>query len=177
MSGTGANEAPEENREPIPDILHSAYLEGPFTRCSACGTELPDGRFPYQIQKTWRGREVVFEMALCVRCAEGCMSQFSRESLERMQRFFQERFRGPVEGIDACHFCGTPIGEDSEYEIGASCLGAQLLGPPVVACAECNARAQENLSRKTRDAWGDFIRDNFPGVPEELSPERLPVTF
>ncbi len=47
----------------------------------------------------------------------------------------------------------------------------------VAVCGECTAASQENLSKKTRDAWGDFVDRNLPGVPESLSPDMVPITF
>ena len=39
-------------------------------------------------------------------------------------------------------------------------------------CEKCSIGLQENLSQKPRDIQGDFVNDNFPGVPEglDLSP-------
>ena len=157
----------EPEPEPIPGILYSAYLEGPFTKCSACDGDLPVPDKLYQIQKTWRRGEVVFEIAICLECAARLMSEFSRESLMKMQNFFRENFREAA-GIDECRFCGIRRGPDTEYEIGAACRGSFLLRPPVLVCADCVASSQENLSKKTRDAWGDFIENNLPGVPAGL---------
>jgi hypothetical protein len=171
------DELPDED-DPIsiPEVLHSAYLEAPFRECVSCGTDLSDPDCIYQIQKTWKGGEVVLELAICGACAANLLRDFSEESLERMQRFFGERFRGE-EAEDACNFCGAEIGEDTEYEIGAACRGSNMLRPPIRVCGECVASSQENLSRKTREAWGEFLDLNLPGVPQSMEPDTVPFTF
>ncbi len=172
----GVEPSPGEDTPPVPEVLHSAFHEGPFPRCLVCGADLTDPGTFYQIQKTWRRGEVVFEMAICAECAVDQVREFSRESLEKMQAFFRERYRGDG-GLEQCHFCGRGLSPDGEYEIGAFCRGAFLARPPVVVCAECAAAAQEDLSRKTRDAWGRFIEENLPGVPKEMEPDSVPFTF
>jgi hypothetical protein len=163
-------------REPVPQIMHSVFEEGPFKACVSCGADLSAPDRMYQIQKAWKNDEVVFELAVCLQCAAETMKEFSQESMERMQRFFGERFR-PTEGIDSCHFCGKERSPELEHEIGAACRGTDLLRPLVVVCGECSSASHENLSRKTRDAWGEFVERNVPGVPESLSPDFVPVTF
>ncbi|MHC4473583.1 MAG: hypothetical protein ACYTDY_20085 [Planctomycetota bacterium] len=166
----------EPEPEPIPEVLHSAYEEGPFSACISCGADLTEPSCMYQIQKAWRHGEVVFELAVCVGCAAETMKEFSQESLEKMQRFFQDRYR-PAEEEGSCDFCGKSRGPDSEFEIGAACRGTFLLRPMVTVCGECTAASQEDLSQKTRDAWGRFVERNLPGVPESLSPDVVPITF
>jgi hypothetical protein len=161
---------------PVPESMHSVYLEGPFTQCVSCGADLMEEANPYQIQKVWRTGEVVFELALCLGCAEQTMREFSRESIERMQAFFRERYR-PVEGNDHCHFCGAAREPESEFAMLASCHAGLLLRPMTVICGKCNADSQEGLSRKTRDAMEDFIGKNLPGVPFELEPDKVPFGF
>ena len=165
-----------DESEPVPEILHSAFEEGPFTACVSCGADLRDESRFYQIQKAWKGGEVVFELAVCLECAADTMREFSVESMERMHRFFSERFR-PTADLESCHFCGRERGPEQEFEIGAACRGGNLLRPMVAVCGECTAASQENLSKKTRDAWGDFVDRNLPGVPDSLSPYMVPITF
>ena len=174
MDETADPDPVERNPRSIPVLLHSAYLDGPFRSCSVCGEDLCLGRVPYQVQKVWRHGEVVFELAICARCAGMLLKEFSRESIARMQTFQQEHYR-PVESVEVCHFCAKVLTRDAEYEMGAACAGSILLRPVVVVCGECNARVQENLSRKTREAWGDFVAQNFPGVPDALEPETTPL--
>ena len=173
---SSSNDPTEEDPTPIPSVLHSAYLEGPFAECVSCGADLSDTELPYQIQKTWRSGEVVFELAICARCAADSMKEFSEESLEKMQTYFADHFQ-PAESLDHCHFCRDPVEPGTEFGVGAPCRGPFLLRPPVVICGGCTAASQENLSQKTRDAWGDFIDRTLPGVPRELEPDTVPFAF
>ena len=162
--------------EPVPQILDSAYLEGPFAECVSCGSDLADPDVIYQIHKTWKSGEVVFEFALCANCAMDTMQDFSEESMERMEAYYGDHFR-PRQGLSTCDFCGKEKAPDSEFTLGAGCRGGYLLRPVIVICGECTAASQDNLSRKTRDAWGEFIDRTIPGVPHALEPENVPFTF
>jgi hypothetical protein len=165
-----------EELPPIPGLLDSAYLEGPFRTCSSCGSEVREGETPWHIQKTWRGAEVVFELALCTACMEETTRGFSEESMERMQEHFRTHYR-PSEDLEVCHLCGTPRTPDTDFEIGAVCLSDRLVRPPVVVCSKCSEEAQENLSDQTRRGWSDFLDRTLPGVPRSMEPDRLPVIF
>jgi hypothetical protein len=162
----------------VPRLLHSACDEGPFKACVACGTDLTGPEATYQIQKTWKAGEVVFELAVCARCASLAAQDFSQESFESIQRFLTDRYRPSLE-LNHCHFCTRPLGGDEpgEYEVGAYCRGTFLLRPIVVICTPCSEQSQENLSEQTRKAWGDFVDQNLPGVPFSLEPDSIPVMF
>lgn len=151
---------------PIPDLLHSAYEEGPFRSCTVCGDVLTDGRL-YEIQKVFRGTEAIFEMAICHTCGEGVAREFSEQSMESVRRFLEEHFRPAQEG-QHCNFCGFPRGVVQNYTIVGACREHSLVLPSLVMCEKCTERVQEELSQKTRDAHDDFVRDHFPGVPADL---------
>jgi len=167
---------PHDDLPPIPEVLHSAFNEGPFTNCDACGADLLVESSVYPIQKNWRQGEVVFEIALCGACLLESMTCLSRESMERLRRFQEEQFQG-WDGLDACHFCRKPLGPMDEYEIGAVATRSFLLRPPAVMCGDCAGEMQELLSEKTRDGWGEFMERVVPGVPGEMVPDRLPLGF
>jgi hypothetical protein len=151
---------------PIPDLLHSVYEKGPFSRCTVCDGDLA-GDTLYEIQKVFRGREVVFEMAVCQQCAEGLVREFSEESLANIHGFLRENFR-PSATPTHCHFCGFPRDLIQSFSVAGACRGSSLILPSFLMCETCTERLQEKLSRKTRDVQGDFIRDHFPGVPADL---------
>lgn len=151
---------------PIPEILHSAYKEGPFTQCTMCSEGLTDGRL-YEIQKVYRGKEVILEMAVCHKCGENVAREFSEESVENFRRFVTDSFR-PTSEASHCNFCGLPRGVLPNFTIVGACRESWLILPSFVMCEKCTERLQALLSRKTRDVQGDFIRDNFPGVPADL---------
>ncbi len=156
--------------QPIPELLHSVYSEGPFRQCTVCDRDLSDGTV-YEIQKVFRGTEVVFEYALCFGCYEDISQEFSRESIERVQNFVESEFK-PVEDVTHCHFCGLPRSVIHNFTLVGMCCKHALIVPGLVMCETCEERLQTVLSQKTRDVQGDFIRDNFPGIPAnfDLSP-------
>ena len=94
------------------------------------------------------------------------------------RRWLSERYR-PSLDLGGCHFCQKRLdtGDPAEYEAGAFCRGDRLLRPVVVICATCSEKSQESLSDQTRKAWGDFVDENLPGVPFDLEPDTIPMTF
>lgn len=163
---------------PVPALLHSAFEDGPFKACVACGADLTTPEAIYQVQKTWKSGEVTFELAICAECAGQAAKDFSEESFARIQQFLAERYH-PSLDLGHCHICRRRVDgeEPTEYEVGGYCRGASLLRPVVVICGKCSEQAQENLSEQTRKAWGDFVDRNLPGVPSSLEPDSIPVLF
>jgi len=161
----------------IPPLLHSVYEEGPFTQCSVCDTSLLEEGVLYEIQKVFRGAEVIFECAVCGSCAAGLIQAYSKESLKVMQEFFESSFR-PDNGPDRCHFCGGDgrAGRDDVVVMGM-CMGPVLMAPPVVICEACGESLNERLSKKTKESYGEFIENNFPGVPAEWEAPVAPLGF
>jgi len=158
--------------QPIPNLLHSVYEKGPFRICCVCSQVLTDGRL-YEVQKVYRGKETIFEMAICHGCGEEVAREFSEESKENMKHFLLSHFRPSTEPSH-CHFCGFPRGLVPNFTIVGMCREHSLLVPSIIMCEKCGERLQQKLSRKTREAQGDFIRDNFPGVPEGLDVSPAP---
>jgi uncharacterized protein with PIN domain len=155
---------PHVRPQPIPELLHSVFEKGPFKTCCICSKVLTDGRL-YEIQKVFRGKEAIFEMAICHGCGEEVAQEFSEESKENMKKYLVENFR-PAPEPQQCHFCGFPRALVPNFTIVGMCQKFSLLVPSIIMCEKCNESLQGKLSRKTREAQGDFIRDNFPGVPE-----------
>jgi len=152
--------------QPIPQLLHSVFEKGPFKTCCVCSKVLTDGRL-YEIQKVFKGREAIFEMAICHGCGEEVAQEFSNESKENMKKFLVDNFR-PAPAPAQCHFCGFPRNLVPNFTIVGMCQKFSLLVPSIIMCEKCTERLQGKLSRKTREAQGHFIKDNFPGVPEGL---------
>ena len=157
--------------------MHSVYEEGPFKSCTVCGETLSDGRL-YEIQKVYRGKEVIFEMAVCHSCGENVSREFSEESFESVKQFLSDNFRPSGSTVDSedkdlyipqhCQFCGFPRTLVENYTIVGACLEHSLIWPSIMMCENCSEQLQTKLSVKTRDAQGDFIRDHFPGIPSDL---------
>ncbi|MBN1421297.1 MAG: hypothetical protein JXP34_21160 [Planctomycetes bacterium] len=150
---------------PIPEILHSTYLKGPFRTCTVCDESLDDGRL-YEVERVFRGREPVFEMAICLACAARISREFSRESTEAIRGFLEEHLE-PRQG-DACGTCGCETAAGRGRTVSGILRRGSLVVPMLVICETCEEALQGLLSEKTRGVQGDFIDTHFPGVPAGL---------
>ncbi|MEM7263704.1 MAG: hypothetical protein AAF488_17075 [Planctomycetota bacterium] len=160
--------------EPIPEELYSEYSGEPFAKCLVCDAALTDDKI-YQIQKSFRGTNVAFEMAICQGCGQSTSEEFSEESLEVMHAFLSTIVDAVAERSEACGACGKAQTELKNFSVVGLCKGESLLVPRMVVCMECEEDVQNRLSRETRERQGDFVRDNFPGVPADL--DLAPLQF
>ena len=168
---------PDQEHYPIPVELHSVYESGPFTRCTICtcpldvdhfiGGKDADGHAVYEIQKVFRGSDVLFEMAICRGCGEQVAKEFSEESIKAMKGFLLSNFKPDNEACH-CHFCGFPLALLEGWTMVGACRKDRLVFPPIILCEPCSESLQQRLSRKTRDVQDEFVRDHFPGVPADL---------
>jgi len=150
---------------PVPEILHSTYLEGPFRTCAVCEERLDDGRV-YEIERVFRGREPVFEMAICLACAAKVASEFSRESTEAIRTFLQDRLTLRLD--EGCGVCGRIATSGRGRTVSGIVRRGALVLPMLTICDTCEEALQGLLSEKTRRVQGDFIDTHFPGVPAGL---------
>ena len=126
-----------------------------------------DGQAVYEIQKVFRGPEVLFEMAICRRCGEQVAKEFSEESIAAMKGFLLSNFK-PDEDSSHCHFCTFPLALLEGWTMVGACKENQLIFPAIILCEPCSENLQQRLSKTTRDVQDEFIRDHFPGVPADL---------
>lgn len=157
-------EASEIPEVPIPRRLHSVYANGPFTHCVDCKQNLIEPPQFYEVQKVYKGREVIFEYALCNSCGEKLMKEYSKESLTNLQQYFIEHY-WPSLDIEQCQLCHNDSFE--EYSLMSMCRGSSMLALFVI-CHQCTESLEQLLSEKTRKVMGDFVDDKFPGVPAEF---------
>ena len=161
---------PEETNEDrdagTPEELHSFAEEGPFRKCTICDKDLEHLGL-YEVQKVYRDKEVIFETAICQACGEDLSREMSSESMETMKGFMLCNFT-PTEEPDHCHFCSYPKALFDNFTVIGACRELSLLLPLIIMCEKCSEELQGQLSEKTRDIQGDFIRDHFPGVPADL---------
>ncbi len=158
-------------RRDIPENLHSVYLEGPFTNCISCDKDLISSPQPYEIEKVFKGKEVVFEYAICLDCGKNLMKEFSKESSAASEEYMVKHYQ-PSSDWEECHLCQSSSEEFSEYSVRAMCQGSQMLAF-IVICHKCMEKMQELISEQTRKTMGDFIENNFPGIPAEFNPAPL----
>jgi len=167
----------EHQEEGIPRILWSAYEERPFSTCVDCGASLLDSEIPHAVEKTIRQGEVIFEYAICMSCILGLMQEYSEESIANIQSYLQEEELGfePAGDGSSCQHCGASGPKFlEEHTVTGMILGEGVLAGPTTLCGRCLEGIDDVLSQKTREVHEDFIRNNFPGVPESLD---IPVSF
>ena len=161
----------EKPGQPIPREFHSEYEERPFRACSRCGEAL-EGFDIYQINKSWRNGECVFEFVFCEVCRDRMIEEFSEESKKRLLEHEQETLKH-TGNPTACGFCGISR-ENSpmrDYVLTAVCRSDRMLDCLMI-CETCHMRSHELLSEKTRDVRRRFIED-LPGIPPDF--EGLPI--
>ncbi len=158
--------------KPIPPEFHSAYHEGLFPKCLDCEQPLLESQKFYEIQKIIKGKEVIFEYALCQSCSENLTKQYSQESRQAMETFFVTHYRGWSDNFEVCHFCGSARSSTDEYLASAVCQGKEMFFF-IIFCQKCMEDLESRLSEKTKRVMGDFIENKFPGVPAEFSPVPL----
>ncbi len=105
------------------------------------------------------------EMVICRNCCGDAAQEISEESLLKLQSMLSELTHWSPE---VCMACGTSAEQCRGYSLAALCCNDQLLAPPLMLCEICNGEIHAKLSRQTRESLGDFVRDNFPGVPADL---------
>ena len=76
----------------IPKQFHSLYHEGPFPKCVDCECDLLNEPTQYFIERVFRGKEPICEMAMCLDCREKIAEELSEESMVKMKMFTDERF-------------------------------------------------------------------------------------
>mgnify|MGYP000507098918 CR=1 FL=1 len=80
----------------IPKEFYSFETNSPFERCIECDKFLLDDDTEYIIEKAvknykgYPAKDVVFDYAICMDCADRMRKQISKESWEKMMQYFQE---------------------------------------------------------------------------------------
>ncbi len=150
------------------DPALDSSLDGPIEDdCFQDDQDADDSQAVYEIQKVFRGHEVLFEMAICRRCGEQVAKEFSEESIEAMKGFLLSNFK-PDKDASHCHFCTFPLALLEGWTMVGACREDRLIFPPIILCEPCSENLQQRLSKTTRDVQDEFIRDHFPGVPADL---------
>ena len=91
------------------------------------------------------------------------------------------------QAMSCCAICAKPRSECHRYSLGTACLGLSLLtaapdadnlGSPFLICEDCERQLNECISQQTRDAWDQFVEENFDGPPEmAVDPHDLVAIF
>ena len=82
----------------IPEIFFSSKTNLPFENCIICNKKLANQKVDYFVLKSYRyykeydKKDVIYEMALCFKCAEMLEESYSDESNERIEKYFADNF-------------------------------------------------------------------------------------
>lgn len=178
----------------IPKWFYPFLEDRPFERCLICERVLLGGDVQYLIEKAWKGREVIFEYAICLACIESQQEELSLESLQNISKYFMTQphfMRRPLEVMNwpveepgrwtqRCALTNQPRWEIENYQIFGHFRGDKMILSvyPLLICDEATNAVAERLSKKTRDSLDDFVGE-FLGMPPEFenAPEDTPLVL
>ncbi len=156
---------------PIPQEFYSCYSKELFNACVGCEKDLLFPPQLYEIQKVYKGKEVIFEYALCEQCGQELLKEYSQESKKALEKYFLENLKYDAMN-DECRLCKKEKKEMREYSIMSMNKGQEMFYSLLI-CNSCLEKMNELISEKTRKAISDFTEAKFPGIPADFSP--LPV--
>lgn len=170
----------------IPEKFHNSLSENPFEHCKMCERELLESNSDYVIEKAYRrfkdekAEELLFEVAICMKCANSMRTKLSKESLSSIQNFFFQKSMERRQAMDEmeellqdplsqCLLNGKALEEMDEYQIYAHCSGYNIStgGGYYMLSDTMIEEIQSLLSKETRDELERFTDENL-GLPPEL---------
>jgi len=158
----------------IPKDFYSDSNDQPFKSCRVCECDLSDGKTPYSIEKAFKRVDedkdiTLFEIAICIQCAEKQSQKMSKESREYMMRVMEEnRFMQKRMHLwesdweeswkNHCLFSKEEVKLNDEYHIVGHFVGNKLINnlPPFVMGQSFIEEIQENLSAETKEEMDNF---------------------
>ncbi|MCH7515262.1 MAG: hypothetical protein IH947_15165 [Bacteroidetes bacterium] len=186
----------------IPAKFYSFDSGAPFVHCVECDLDLLHTFTPYFVEKAYRryrgyeAKDVIYEFAMCMQCAENMRNELSPESRERMMEYLMTKMDtfqrsealkeyDPVADSDRwlseCILTHEPIEKQEEYVIYGMFKGDKMLVAdfPYAIGASAMDEITGLLSAKTLGEIDDFMGKHFTGPPEvnELIGPRRPVFF
>ncbi|MEQ6168376.1 hypothetical protein AAOE16_14370 [Ekhidna sp. MALMAid0563] len=179
----------------IPKDFYSFETNAPFDTCIECEKYLLDDDTEYIIEKAvknyegYSAKDVVFDYAICMDCAEKMRKEISKESWEMMMKYFQDNMdiqsrlemqeKAPEENLRNCMIKKTDVERCSEYQIYAHCKGKSLNldNPPYMISGEVMEELLPLLSNKTIDEMNGFMNKHFSPDPSLMEPTPPSVIF
>ena len=176
------------NENHIPKDFYSFETDAPFERCIQCDKYLLDDDTEYIIEKAvknyegYSAKDVVFDYAICMDCAEEMRKEISKESWQSMMNYFQENMdvaarlemqnRTPEENLKVCMIKQTAVDSCNEYQIYAHCRGKNLNmdNPPYMISGAVMEELIPLLSDKTIDEMNGFMNKHFSPDPSLMEP-------
>ncbi len=170
----------DDTANKIPDEFYSMNTGAPFDKCLDCERNLLEPGVFYVIEKAIRqypnftAKDVLFECAICLNCAERIKNELSKESLKSMITYYESKVlysphmkQSPV--LSKCVVSGKPKEELLNYQINALCEGENLsdLQAPYLVSGEVVEEMSDLLSDETRNFLEDYQNQHM-GPPEWL---------
>ncbi len=161
-----------------PVEFNSDMTNEPFHECLICNEDLLHSGVPYSIEKAKKvldsGDEVtLYEMAICMPCAEQMNKRVSKHSRQVMDDFFKsldmESLRedlmeadDPDDWKSKCMISKKPKAELKEYNIVAQMVNGRMYQgmPPMLIDLAVMEPLQALLSEETKEEFNNF-RDEF----------------
>lgn len=158
----------------IPPIFNSDAEAAPFVNCKVCDRDLLKGDVPYSIEKAIRRVDdaqdiTIFELAICMPCAEKQAEKMSKESKAYMEKmlggnnFVQKRMDLWKKGWEQhwkerCLFSGEAVQLNDEYHVVGHFQGGKIIPQmaPFVLGNKYIEEVQENLSTETKEEMDRF---------------------
>ena len=124
---------------PIPRVFWSAYSGKPFFSCIDCSVPLIESNM-YLIQKRFVAGEAIFEMAMCERCRDKMVQEYSEETRRNINEYIRKQFEQlTTEGAE--DGAGPKTIEVREIEETAD--GEALLEQCIEFCVMCGAKRSD----------------------------------
>jgi len=171
--------------EKIPEEFFSMDTGKPFETCMDCNRNLLEPGVFYVIEKAIRqypgftAKDVIFECAICLNCAERLRNELSKESLSTMMLYYENKvlfskYMQQEKILSNCVVTGKPKEELLNYQVNALCEGEHLsnLQVPYLVSEEVIEELSELLSEETKGFLEDY-QNKHMGPPEWL--EDLPT--
>ena len=176
------------NDDRIPDEFYSYETKALFDRCIECHKYLLEEGTEYLIEKAIRtydgfeAKDVVFDYAICMDCADEMRKEISKDSWNSMMRYFQENLdlamrqemsnHSPEDNIKRCMIKNTRAEDCREYQVFAQCNGKKInmQNPPYMISGEVMEELLPLLSKKTVDEMNGFFDKHFSPDPSFFEP-------
>lgn len=175
----------------IPKEFMNSDTGAPHTNCLMCNAVLAEEVQPYMIEKAVRYypavklTNVVFEFAICAKCAKQTEQQLSTHTKEQLRQYFGTHFKMDMrptwnaeeaeehpfnigEWIDHCAIKNLKRSELHEYSIYARCIGDRIIPEmvPYMISGEAQDEMMQLFSNESLGFMDGFTDKYFSGPPE-----------
>ena len=171
----------EPHSGPIAKDFYPFDSDKPFATCTMCQNELAQSS-DYIIEKARKDADVIFELAMCLPCAEKMRNQLSKDSKSRIENYMDARvdfkaraqhfLDNPSDNINDyighCVVTGENIDPKEEHQIYSYCSGKKMIysAMPYAISGAVMEEIQELLSPETKQEMDDFMDQYL--IPDDL---------